>query len=129
MLDVLRYIVVTNQTAKYSITDLCIATILARFPDQETSYEAVQKACLTRFLPSLPKETLIREMSKQGMERAVSKADLLEIKSVVEGDTLTIGRTSVDLYRPESKTKIPDTLFYDTPQNLATMEAMLQVSP
>jgi len=30
------------------------------------------------------------------------------------------------LYNPETRGKVPDTLFYDTPQNLAVMEAMLQ---
>ena len=39
---------------------LRIARRSAKFPGQESSYEAVQKACLTRFLPSLPKDTLTR---------------------------------------------------------------------
>ena len=44
----------------------------------------------------------------------------------VKNGTLTIGKTTVPLYCPENKTKIPETLFYDTEQNLSTLEAMLQ---
>ena len=47
-------------------------------------------------------------------------------KCIVENDTLTIGQTTVPLFQPDNKTKIPETLFYDTDQNLATMEGMLQ---
>ena len=39
---------------------------------------------------------------------------------------MTIGHTSVDLFSPSNLTKIPETLFYDTDQNLATLEALLQ---
>lgn len=36
------------------------------------------------------------------------------------------GATSIPLFNPETQGKVPETLFYDTPQNLALMEAMLQ---
>ena len=36
------------------------------------------------------------------------------------------GHTSAPLHNPDVQGKIPETLFYDTPQNLAVMEAMLQ---
>ena len=39
---------------------------------------------------------------------------------------ITLGKTSAPLYNPDVQGKIPETLFYDTPQNLAVMEAMLQ---
>ena len=63
------------------------------------------------------------------MERPDPRADSTAIDCIVENDKLRLGRTEVDLYKPTSKTKIPETLFYDTPQNLATMEAILQVRP
>ena len=44
----------------------------------------------------------------------------------IDDGFLTIGKTSAPIYNPSTKTKVPDTLFYDTDQNLATMEAMLQ---
>ena len=103
---------------------LRVAKRIERFRD-ETAHHAVSKACLTRFLPSLARETLDREMAKMGIEKSELQADQ-DIRCGVDGHTLQIGNTSVPLYDPSSKTKIPDTLFYDTPQNLATMEAMLQ---
>ena len=45
---------------------------------------------------------------------------------IFKDNALTIGKTTVPLYCPENKTKIPETLFYDTEQNLSTLEAMLQ---
>ncbi len=39
---------------------------------------------------------------------------------------LTLGGTSARLYAPDVETKIPETLFYDTRQNVSSMEAMLQ---
>ena len=44
----------------------------------------------------------------------------------VNDGLLTIGNTSASLYNPETQSKVPETLFYDTNQNLAVMEAMLQ---
>ena len=48
------------------------------------------------------------------------------LKCVIEKDQLIVGQTAVPLFKPENKTKIPETLFYDTDQNLSTLEAMLQ---
>ncbi len=44
----------------------------------------------------------------------------------VEDGVLTLGGTSARLYAPDVETKIPETLFYDTRQNVSSMEAMLQ---
>ena len=44
----------------------------------------------------------------------------------IDNGFLTIGKTSAPVYDPLAKTKVPDTLFYDTAQNLGTMESMLQ---
>ena len=43
-----------------------------------------------------------------------------------DGKELTLGKTVTAVYNPDAKTKIPETLFYDTVQNVATMEEMLQ---
>jgi 5-methylthioribose kinase len=39
---------------------------------------------------------------------------------------VTIGGTTARRHAPGTRGKVPETLFYDTPQNLAVMEAMLQ---
>ena len=44
-----------------------------RFPGQETSHEAIERACLFKFLPALSRETLEREMSKLGIEKSSNK--------------------------------------------------------
>ena len=45
---------------------------------------------------------------------------------MLKRNTIIAGRTSAPLFHPDTHGKVPDTLFYDTPQNLAVMEAMLQ---
>ena len=49
-----------------------------------------------------------------------------EISCRVENGKLMIGGTEASVFEPESRGKVPETLFYDTPQNLTLMEAMLQ---
>ena len=44
----------------------------------------------------------------------------------MENGKLVIGGTEASVFEPESRGKVPETLFYDTPQNLTLMEAMLQ---
>ena len=109
---------------------LRISKRLQRFP-HESAYHAVQKACLARFLPSLARETLEKEMASNGLvakDEAVASntGDGKDVFCKIMDGTLTIGQTSAPLYYPSAKTKVPETLFYDTSQNLATMEAMLQ---
>ena len=107
---------------------------LQTFPN-ESAYHAIQKACLTRFLPSLPRETLEKEMKNNGLGDSIeTKSNLAsavderanEMVCKIENGFLTIGKTSAPVYDPLAKTKVPDTLFYDTAQNLGTMESMLQ---
>lgn len=106
---------------------LRISKRLKRFPD-ESVYHAVQKACLTRFLPTLPREALDKIMSDLGIQRPVKEIDESGKTAVckVENGCLTLGNTTTEIYEPDTKTKIPETLFYDTVQNIAVMEAMLQ---
>ena len=44
----------------------------------------------------------------------------------IQSNILTIGKTSAPIYNPLNKIKIPETLFYNTEQNLTSLEAMLQ---
>jgi len=101
-----------------------IAKRLQKFSNED-AHSAIQKACLGRFLPSLAKESLQKTLSKLGIEESVAQIDE-SIKCTVEGNLLTIGNTSTPTFNPSIRGKVPNTLFYDTPQNLAVMEAMLQ---
>ena len=103
-----------------------IAKRQKKFAD-ENIYEVVNKACLARFLPNIAKEALDKVM----LEIGISKEDALESQNAnlacnIKDNVLTIGKTSAPLYDPSNKTKIPETLFYNTSQNLASLEAMLQ---
>jgi MoxR-like ATPase len=105
---------------------LRIARRMQKFPD-EGVYQTVHKACLARFLPALPREALDKAMAEMGIEKpeAVSEEGAEVICQVQDG-VLTLGNTSTPVYAPDNKTKIPETLFYDTHQNVSVMEAMLK---
>jgi len=102
---------------------LRVARRLARFPSED-AHAAIQKATLARFLPSIAKEALEKELGRLGLE-AVAREEG-EAVCRVEGGVLTLGTTKAQVYAAEGGGKVPETLFYDTPQNLAIMEAMLQ---
>jgi len=91
----------------------------------ENAYDLINKACLARFLPTLAKESLEKMMEKLGVEKTTQTLNE-KIKCTVENNMLTIGNTSAPMFKPESGGKVPETLFYDTPENLTLMEGMLQ---
>lgn len=107
---------------------LRIAKRLAAFPSKDF-HGIVQKACLARFLPKLPKVSL---------DQALDAADIRKTKSDIDGSSdkditcevkdgkLRIGKTSVPLYNPENRTKVPDILFYENHQHLNVMEDMMK---
>ena len=95
------------------------------FEEDESVYGAIHKACLARFLPALPREALEGVFHEMGVTKPDENINK-DIQCKVENNVLTLGNTSVDLYKPDSKTKIPETLFYDTFQNIASMEQMLR---
>ncbi len=105
---------------------LRISRRLKKFPD-ENAHNAVKKACLARFLPSLPRESLDKMMEEENIDVPVIK-DIKGMEAVckIEDGHLTLGETSAPLYSTDVHTKVPETLFYDTYQNVASMEAMLQ---
>ena len=83
-----------------------------------------------RFLPSLAREALEKEMSTIGIVNNAAAEAAVDEKakvacSIADG-ILTIGKTSTKIYNPATKTKIPETLFYDTNQNVLLMEALLK---
>ena len=106
---------------------LRIARRQQMFPGESVRH-AIHKACLARFLPTLPREALdklLQESEELEQHKSSSQAEVV-CRISADGKRLTLGKTTTDVYSPDSKTKIPETLFYDTPQNVATMEEMLQ---
>lgn len=101
-----------------------IAKRQRQFPNEDV-YELIQKACLVRFLPPLARESLETMMKDMGVEK-LEKEMFSGMKCQLDETNLTIGQTTVPLFKPHNKTKVPETLFYDTDQNLATLESMLQ---
>ena len=67
-------------------------------------------------------------MSKLGIENSSNDEEQTTRVCRVQDGKLFLGKTEVELYRPqpEAEKLIPDTLFYSTPQNLKTLEKMLQ---
>ena len=103
-----------------------ISARLALFPSEDY-YGIVHKSCLARYLPQLPKTALNQALASADI-KAISK-DLPGTRDVtcdVADGKLTIGTTSVDIFNPENKTKVPDILFYNNPQHLKVMEDMLK---
>lgn len=108
-----------------------IAKRLASFPSKDL-HGIIQKACMSSFLPKLPRDSLEQTMEAADI-KVTPKADVdtnnnpdhLITCSVKDG-MLTIGNTQVTVFNPGNKTKVPDVLFYENPQHLAVMEDMLK---
>ncbi|XP_044576312.1 von Willebrand factor A domain-containing protein 8 [Cotesia glomerata] len=103
---------------------LRIAARMSKYPSDNV-YETVQKACLARFLPAVSKQALIDCMKQLGINPVKSNVEE-SIKCIVDDNTLTIGKTTVDRYKTKALTKVPNILFYDVPQHLKLLENLLQ---
>lgn len=102
---------------------LRIAARMSKFPT-ENAYEAINRACLARFLPNLPREALgncLKQSEIQSPEVVSSKIDYQ-----VTTDSLKIGETTINRHETTALTKVPNILFYDVPQHLTLMEKLLQ---
>ncbi|XP_076766995.1 von Willebrand factor A domain-containing protein c12.2 [Xylocopa sonorina] len=91
----------------------------------DDAYNAVQRACLARFLPSVAKQALDDCCSRVGIVPAKYTVDE-NIKCQIMGNTVQIGNTVVERYKTTALTKVPDILFYDVPQHIALLENLLQ---
>ena len=69
---------------------LRVARRLQKFPD-ESPYSVISKACLSRFLPSLAKDTLDKVLEKYGIKKTVMEENS-NITCTVQDKILTIGR-------------------------------------
>ncbi|KAE8748569.1 hypothetical protein FOCC_FOCC004745 [Frankliniella occidentalis] len=107
---------------------LRIARRMASFPS-DASYDAVQRASLARFLPNIARQSLEKLLSSLNVERKkeldgdAKSADCV----IINGDSITIGGTTAKRYPDTAaKSKVPDILFYDVPQHIILLEALLQ---
>ncbi|XP_036084810.1 von Willebrand factor A domain-containing protein 8 isoform X2 [Rousettus aegyptiacus] len=107
---------------------LRIARRLSRYPE-ENLHGAVTKACLSRFLPSLARSALEKNLADASIEISADnnlELELEDYKCEVESGILRIGAVSAPIYNAHEKMKVPDVLFYDNVQHMAVMEDMLK---
>lgn len=90
------------------------------------AYEAVQRACLARFLPAIPKQALEESLAQAGIIPATEKPDVGISGCEILGKEVRIGGTIVRRYETDALTKVPDVLFYDVPQHVKLLEYLLQ---
>lgn len=105
---------------------LRICRRLSQHPDESIAH-AVNKACLSRFLPSLARASLEKYLASCSIEDKPDPAEhTREYPCMVKDGVLTIGNVSSPIYNPNEKMKVPDVLFYDNPQHMRVMEDMLK---
>uniref|UniRef100_A0AAR2JZS7 von Willebrand factor A domain-containing protein 8 n=1 Tax=Pygocentrus nattereri TaxID=42514 RepID=A0AAR2JZS7_PYGNA len=94
---------------------LRICRHLSQYPEESIAH-AVNKACLSRFLPSLARSSLQKNLADCSIEE---HADLAaEQKQYHTYGVLTIGKVSAPVYSPDEKMKVPDVLFYENAQGV-----------
>uniref|UniRef100_A0A3P8PI88 von Willebrand factor A domain-containing protein 8 n=1 Tax=Astatotilapia calliptera TaxID=8154 RepID=A0A3P8PI88_ASTCA len=105
---------------------LRICRRLSQHPEESITH-AVNKACLSRFLPSLARSSLQKNLMNCSIQDATDPADRsLDYPCMVKDGVLTIGSVSAPIYNADQKMKVPDVLFYDNPQHMMVMEDMLK---
>ncbi|CAL1547451.1 unnamed protein product [Lymnaea stagnalis] len=108
---------------------LRVARRLAKFPSEDL-HSVIHKACLARFLPRLAQSALNQILEESQVPLQVKEHHLDDyahsMSSEVKDGKVRIGETTVPVYNPQNKTKVPDILFYENPQHLAVMEDMLK---
>uniref|UniRef100_A0A8D1PEQ8 von Willebrand factor A domain-containing protein 8 n=1 Tax=Sus scrofa TaxID=9823 RepID=A0A8D1PEQ8_PIG len=99
---------------------LRISRRLAQYPN-ENLHSAVTKACLARFLPSLARLALEKNLADAAIEISTDKnlePELEDYKCEVTSGSLKIGAVSAPIYNAHEKMKVPDVLFYDNLQGV-----------
>uniref|UniRef100_A0A8D1LLE7 von Willebrand factor A domain-containing protein 8 n=1 Tax=Sus scrofa TaxID=9823 RepID=A0A8D1LLE7_PIG len=107
---------------------LRISRRLAQYPN-ENLHSAVTKACLARFLPSLARLALEKNLADAAIEISTDKnlePELEDYKCEVTSGSLKIGAVSAPIYNAHERMKVPDVLFYDNIQHMMVMEDMLK---
>ncbi|KAM4862381.1 LOW QUALITY PROTEIN: von Willebrand factor A domain-containing protein 8-like [Urocitellus parryii] len=107
---------------------LRISRRLSQYPN-ENLHNAITKACLSRFLPSLARSALEKNLADAAIEITTNdnlEPDLEDFKCEVVSGSLRIGTISAPIYNTHEKMKVPDVLFYDNIQHMIVMEDMLK---
>ncbi|XP_034521130.1 von Willebrand factor A domain-containing protein 8 isoform X3 [Ailuropoda melanoleuca] len=107
---------------------LRISRRLSQYPN-ENLHSAVTKACLSRFLPSLARSALEKNLADAGIEISTDnhqEPELEDYKCEIASGSLRIGAVSAPIYSAGEKMKVPDVLFYDNIQHMIVMEDMLK---
>ncbi|XP_038049927.1 von Willebrand factor A domain-containing protein 8-like [Patiria miniata] len=107
---------------------LRIARRLSSYPE-EGLHEAINKACLSRFLPALARQALDKALKDNGIEPQLAAEDVdieRALSCEVKNGKLRIGDTEMAVFNPDNMMMVPDTLFYDNVQHLNIMAAMLK---
>ncbi|XP_010212958.1 PREDICTED: von Willebrand factor A domain-containing protein 8-like [Tinamus guttatus] len=107
---------------------LRICRRLSHHPDESLHY-AVNKACLSRFLPNLARSALQKNLVDSGIETSADDTRTLEEKDYtceISNGILKIGAVTMPIYNPAEKMKVPDVLFYENTQHMMVMEDMLK---
>ncbi|XP_012866093.1 PREDICTED: von Willebrand factor A domain-containing protein 8 [Dipodomys ordii] len=107
---------------------LRIARRLSQYPN-ENLHSAVTKACLSRFLPSLARSALEKNLADTAIEINTDdnlEPDPINFKCEVESGSLQIGAVRAPIFNAHEKMKVPDVLFYNNVQHMIVMEDMLK---
>ncbi|KAM8820841.1 von Willebrand factor A domain-containing protein 8 [Eudromia elegans] len=107
---------------------LRICRRLSHYPE-ESLHHAVNKACLSRFLPNLARSALQKNLLDSGIETSADDVRKLEEKDYtceISNGVLKIGAVTMPIYNPAEKMKVPDVLFYENTQHMMVMEDMLK---
>uniref|UniRef100_A0A8B9TE56 von Willebrand factor A domain-containing protein 8 n=1 Tax=Anas platyrhynchos TaxID=8839 RepID=A0A8B9TE56_ANAPL len=104
---------------------LRICRRLSQHPD-ESLYYAVNKACLSRFLPNLARSALHKNLQDSGIDNACACLFPEKCLGEINDGILKIGSVTMPVYNPSEKMKVPDVLFYENAQHMLVMEDMLK---
>lgn len=73
----------------------------------------------------MTKDALDKAITDGGIEIEQQHFDSY-VKCTVTDQTVTVGKTEVNRYKTNSRSKVPDITFYDVPQHLALLEWLIQ---
>ncbi|XP_034741708.1 von Willebrand factor A domain-containing protein 8 [Etheostoma cragini] len=119
----------TAQSLASSLSTRQLLRICRRFSQypEESIAHAVNKACLSRFLPSLARASLDKSLANCSIQDTPDPAEhTRDFNCLVKDGVLTIGSVSAPVYVAIEKMKVPDVLFYDNLQHMMVMEDMLK---
>nr|XP_056718077.1 von Willebrand factor A domain-containing protein 8 [Euleptes europaea] len=107
---------------------LRICRRLSCYPDESLSH-AINKACLSRFLPNLAASALRKNLLDCGIHASPADTENTDEKALnceINSGILRIGAASIPVHNPNERMKVPDVLFYENTQHMMVMEDMLK---